>query len=255
MIICYLIYSTILNILSKCDMYQYFTLGLNILVNVYNIFYHFAAYNIFMLNCRFKQPGQLIGREHMLFPCMQRVCIIVITTWVTKCSFFGCFIHTITRVSIWWIYDSSGSDINQMPCLTHWGRYKMTTILHIIYKSLIFLPTTKQLLQVVPKGAVEYKWFRQWLGSEQTPSHYLSQWWTGSMVHIRVSRIDWVDNFTVLGKIYRCREKNGTIWAHEGYLHPHIAESGQCRPARSGSGWGTGWPWFVTSPIRGPVSV
>ena len=116
MIICYLIYSTILNILSKCDMYQYFTLGLNILVNVYSIFGHFAAYNIFVLNCRFKQPGQLISREHMLFPCMQRVCIIVITTGVTKCTLFGCFVHTITRISIWWIYDRSGSDINQMPC-------------------------------------------------------------------------------------------------------------------------------------------
>ena len=49
-----------------------------------------------------------------------------------------------------------------------------------------------------------------------------------------LSRIDEVDYFTVLGK-YIDAEKNGTVWAHEGYLHPHsIAESGQFRPARSG---------------------
>ena len=56
------------------------------------------------------------------------------------------------------------------------------------------------------------------------------------MMHIWVSRIDWVDYFTVLGK-YIHAEKNGTDWAHEGYLAP-IAESGQFRPLRLGGGEG-----------------
>ena len=40
---------------------------------------------------------------------------------------------------------------------------------------------------------------RQWLGAEQTPSHYLNQWWPRSMAHICVSRIHWVHYFTVWG--------------------------------------------------------
>ena len=27
-------------------------------------------------------------------------------------------------------------------------------------------------------------WFRQWLGAEQAPSHYLNQWWPSSLTHI-----------------------------------------------------------------------
>ena len=62
-----------------------------------------------------------------------------------------------------------------------------------------------------------------------------------------LSRIDWVDYFTVLGK-YIDAEKNGTVWAHEGYLHPHSWK--WAIPIRQvGSGRGTGWPWFVKSPM------
>ena len=73
------------------------------------------------------------------------------------------------------------------------------------------------------------------------------------MVHICVSRIDWVDYFTVLGK-YIDAEKNGTVWAHEGYLHPHSWK--WAIPTRQvGSGRGTSWPWFVKSPLaRGEMS-
>ena len=68
---------------------------------------------------------------------------------------------------------------------------------------------------------INQNWFRQWLGTEKTLyiSHYLSPGWL--MVHIWVSRIDWVDYFTVLGK-YIHAEKNGTVWAYEGCFHPHI---------------------------------
>ena len=87
-------------------------------------------------------------------------------------------------------------------------------------------------------------WFRQWLGAEQTPSHCLSQW---SMVHICVSRIDWVDYITVFGK-YIDAEKNGTVWVHEGDLHSHIWKWAiPTRQVRSGRG--TGGPYIVISPI------
>ena len=39
-----------------------------------------------------------------------------------------------------------------MPCLTQWGRDKMTTIMHIISKSFLF-----KSLQFVSKGAVDYE--------------------------------------------------------------------------------------------------
>ena len=68
---------------------------------------------------------------------------------------------------------------------------------------------------------INQNWFRQWLGTEKTLSHYLSQGWSRPMVHIWVSRIDWVDYFTVLGK-YIHAEKKCTVWAHEGCFHPRI---------------------------------
>ena len=40
----------------------------------------------------------------MLFPCKQRVCIIMKITHVKKCSYFWCFVHMITGICIWWIY-------------------------------------------------------------------------------------------------------------------------------------------------------
>ena len=93
---------------------------------------------------------------------------------------------------------------------------------------------------------IKQNWFRQ---TEKTLSHYLSQWWSRPMVHIWVSRIDWVDYFTVLGK-YIHAEKDGTVWAHEWYLHPHSWKWTIPTP-RVGSGRGTGWPYFVKSPLTG----
>ena len=90
-------------------------------------------------------------------------------------------------------------------------------------------------------------WFRQWLGTEKTLSHYLNQWWSRPMVHIWVSPIDWVDYFIVFGK-YIHAEKNGTVWTHEGYLHPHSWKWAIPTP-QVGSGRGTGWPYFVKSPL------
>ena len=67
------------------------------------------------------------------------------------------------------------------------------------------------------------------------------------MVHVCVSRIDWVEYFTALGNI-SMRRKNGTVWAHEGYLYPHNWKWAIPTP-QVGSGRGTGWPYFVKSPL------
>ena len=50
-------------------------------------------------------------------------------------------------------------------------------------------------------------------------------------------------------EIYIDTERNGTVWAHEGYLHPHSWK--WAIPTRQvGSGRGTGWPWFGKSPLE-----
>ena len=73
------------------------------------------------------------------------------------------------------------------------------------------------------------------------------------MVHIWFSGVDWADYFTVLGK-YIHAERNGTVWAHEGYLHPHSLKWAIPTP-QVGSGRGTGWPYFVKSPLVTHPSV
>ena len=141
---------------------------------------HFVRYHIFMLKCDFKQPSQYIGREHMLRPYMQRVWIIVIITCVRKWSF-----------------------------LTRWGRDMMTTICISFpntfsqnnYKKSLQFVQSMQFVQLI----INQNWFRQWLGTAKTLSHYLSQWWSRPMVHIWASWIDWF--LHRIRKIYPCGEK------------------------------------------------
>ena len=85
------------------------------------------------------------------------------------------------------------------------------------------------------------------LGTKKTLSQYLRQWWSRSIVHIWVSRIDWDDYFTVLGK-YIHAEKRRYFWALEGYLHPH-SWKWAIPTHQVGSGRETGWPCFVKSPL------
>ena len=89
--------------------------------------------------------------------------------------------------------------------------------------------------------------------TKKTLSHYLSQWWSRPMGHICISRINWVDYFTVLGK-YSHTEKNGTVWAHERYLHPHSWKwvsggggGGYSSSSREGRLGRTLWPQNSTS--------
>ena len=63
-----------------------------------------------------------------------------------------------------------------------------------------------------------------------------------------MSLSDWLSWLLhILGR-YIHTEKNGTLWAHEGYLHPHIWKWAIPTP-QVGSGRRTGWPYFVKSPL------
>ena len=117
--------------------------------------------------------------------------------------------------------------------------------LYIISK--YFFQTTKKSLQFVPKGAVNYKsklvqamaWHKE--DTKPLPESVLIQAFCTYM-----SLSDWLS--WLLGKIYIHAEKNGTVWAHDGCLRPHSWKWAIPTP-RVGSGRGTGWPYFVKSPL------
>ena len=138
----------------------------------------------------------------------------------------------------------------EMKLLTRLGWDKMITIC-ISFPNISF-KRLKKSVQFVPKGAVNYKsklvqamaWHRE--DTKPLPGSVVIH--CRPIVHIWVSRIDWVDYFTVLGK-YIHTEKNGTVWAREWCLHPHSWKWAIPTP-QVGSGRGTGGPYFVKSPLN-----
>ena len=83
-----------------------------------------------------------------------------------------------------------GTDCWNLPsrttrtCLTHWGRDKMAAILQKTFSNAFswikmyefqFKFHLSLLLRV--QLTIFHHWFRQWLGTNQVPSHYLNQWW------------------------------------------------------------------------------
>ena len=136
-----------------------------------------------------------------------------------------------------------------MKLLTRWGWDKMTTI--CISFPNTFFKRLKKSLQFVLKGAVNYKsklvpamtWHRE--DTKPLPESVVIQ---ANGAYMSLS--DWLSwSLHVLGR-YIHTEKNGTVWAHEGYLHPHSWKWAIPTP-QVGSGWGTGWPYFVKSPVGG----
>ena len=169
---------------------------------------NFVGYHIFMMKSYFKQPSQLIGRKHILFPYMQRVWLIVIIRCVRKWSF-----------------------------LTRWGRNKMTTICISFPNN--FCQTTKISLQFVPKGAVNYKsklvqamaWHRE--DTKPLPGSVVIQA-NGALMSLS----DWLSWLLHrIGKIYPCGEKT-VLFEHTRDTFTPITESGQFRPLRLGQGEG-----------------
>ena len=120
----------------------------------------------------------------------------------------------------------------EMKLLTRWGWDKMTT--NCISFPNTFFQTTKKSnhcnLFLRVQLIINQNWFRQWLGTEKTLSHYLSQWWSRPMVHIWVPRIDRVDYFTYWEDI-SIRRKT-VLFEHTRDTFTPIADSGQFRPLR-----------------------
>ena len=156
----------------------------------------------------------------MLFPYMQRVWIIVIITCVSKWRF-----------------------------LTRWSRDKMTKFAY--HFQIFFFRRLKKSLQFVPKGAVNYKsklvQAMAWHKEDTKP-------FPGSVVIQAngeyMSLSDWL-SWLITSPYWEnisMRRKNGTVWAHEGYLHPHNWKWAIPTP-QFGSGRGTGWPYIVKSPV------
>ena len=155
---------------------------------------HFVGYHIFMMKCDFKQPIDRSGTH-------------------------------VVSVSAMGLNNRDNNVREEMKLLTRWGWDKMTTI--CISFPNTFFRRLKKSLQFVLKGAVNYKsklgqamaWHRE--DTKPLPEAVVIQ---ANGAYIWVSQIDWVDHFPgslhVLGR-YIHTEKNGTVWAHEGYLHPH----------------------------------
>ena len=124
----------------------------------------------------------------------------------------------------------------------------MTTTLHIISVSVFFkrLKSHRSLFLKV-QLIINENLFRQWLGTEQTLNFKALP----ESVVIQVNGaykflLDWLLITSSYWEMYIDAEKNGTVWAHEGYLHPH---SWMCAiPTRQvGSGRGRDWLYFIES--------
>ena len=131
--------------------------------------------------------------------------------------------------------------------LTRWYREKMTTI--CISFPNTFVQTIKKSLQFVPKGAVHHKaklvqamaWYRD--DTKPLPKS-LVIWANGAYMSLS----DWLRWLLHrIRKIYPCGEKRYCL-STRGIPSPH-SWKWAIPNCQVGSGRGTGWPYFVKSPL------
>ena len=85
--------------------------------------------------------------------------------------------------------------------LTHWGREKMAAILQAPFSNSLSWMKKHKLRSLchlwlflwVQLNIFRYC-FREWLGVNQTTSHYLSQWWPRLVTHVCATWSQWVNN-------------------------------------------------------------
>ena len=113
-----------------------------------------------------------------------------------------------------------------MPCLAHLRPRQDDHNLAYHFQIGFFFQTTKNHCNLFVRVhlIINENWFRQWLGTEQTLSHYLSQWGSRSMVHIRVSRIELI-NSSYWENLSMGRKT--VLFEHTRDIFTPIAESGQ----------------------------
>ena len=140
-----------------------------------------------------------------------------------------------------------------MKLLTRWGRDMMATIC-ISFPNTVSQKNKKitAICSVNAICAVNYKlklvqamaWHRE--DSKPLPESVVIQA-NGAYM----SLLDWLITSPYSENISMQR-KRGIVWANEGYLHPHSWKWAILTP-QVGSGRGTGWPYFVKSPIARSV--
>ena len=104
------------------------------------------------------------------------------------------------------------SSVHAMPCfiidtepLTHWGRDKMDTISQTILSNAFswmkifeFRLKFHWSLFLRVQLTIFQHLFRYWFGAVQATSHYLNQWWSSQLTHICVTRLQWVNNQSLI---------------------------------------------------------
>ena len=90
--------------------------------------------------------------------------------------------------------------------VSHWGRDKIADIFQTTFTNVFSwmkmyefrLKFHWSLFLRLQLTIVQY-WFRQWHGADQATSHYLNQWWSSLLTHIRVTRPQWgIQNIHIL---------------------------------------------------------
>ena len=135
----------------------------------------------------------------------------------------------------------------EMNLLTRWGRDKITTICisfpNAFLKRLkhpcnlrltVQLITNQNLVQAMAWHIEDTKPLPESVVIQANSAYMSLSDWLSWLLH-------------VLGKYFHAT-KNGTVWPHEGYPHPHSWKWAIPTP-QVGSGRGTSWPCFVKSPI------
>ena len=123
----------------------------------------------------------------------------------TSCILCDCFILLGAKASAC-VLIISDDQIWSRPCgrfLTYWGRGKMAAIFQIFsnafssVKMLKFQLGFHRNLFLSFQLTVSQHWCRWWLGADQATNHYLNQWWSCLLMHICITRPQWVQNFKV----------------------------------------------------------
>ena len=67
--------------------------------------------------------------------------------------------------------------------------------------------------------AINYYWFRKWIGAKQATNHYLNQWWSRLRTHVCITRLRWLNTLRprqngrhFADDILKCIFLNGNVW-------------------------------------------
>ena len=104
--------------------------------------------------------------------------------------------------------DESSKNLAAFRAITHWDRDKMAVIFQTTFsntfswmKTFEFRFKVHWILFLMVQLTIFQLWFRQWLGADQATTHYLNQWWSILLTHIRVTGPQWINGCDALYKL------------------------------------------------------